>query len=48
MKNIFIDFDGTIINDKKKQYKAFYKTVNTLNVHNDLDFEHFKILNEIN
>ena len=41
MKNIFIDFDGTIINDKKKQYKAFYKTVNTLNVHNDLDFETF-------
>ena len=41
MKNIFIDFDGTIINDKKKQYKAFYKTVNTLNVQNDLDFETF-------
>ena len=41
MKNIFIDFDGTIINDKKKQYKAFFKTVNTLKVYADLDFETF-------
>ena len=40
-KNIFIDFDGTIINDKKKQYKAFLKTVNTLKLHPDLNFEKY-------
>jgi len=46
MKNIFFDFDGTLVNTNKRQYLCLLKTINVLKLTTNISFQKYLDLKE--